>query len=221
MLLSRPLRDRSIPPRAQRFSRQSHARCLALSLLVLLAACYTARLPSGFTFGPVGVPDEQPIDRVLWIEPVQIKADIPDRELVSVAYTYNLARYLKDREMFKRVKTRPGVVAAEDWVARVSIDHYVQSHYVSFFGIQLNLFNLGFFDFVTKDGELRMEMDVALEIRDGKGQLVGTGSVSHRGELPVSRSKPTQGVDYFLDERSRLTDELFDAAVKSGAAVVP
>jgi hypothetical protein len=197
------------------------ARAAACALLLPLAAGCGARTP-GIAFAPPGAAEQEPLPRVLWVERVSIEEpSLRERELTEVAYTYNLVRYLSARKLFTRVRVPPGEIGPDDWVASLRITRSFErvNRYPP--GLLLSLLTLGVYAAVGPSLSLQIELDAVLDVRDGRGQPVGSSTSQHRANV---RARPTDNggqFNFWLDERSRVIDQLFDEILEARAEAKP
>jgi hypothetical protein len=181
---------------------------LAVLLPLLSVSCITQ--PPGFTFAVPATGSSEPIDRVLWVERVEIADDsVAERELTEIAFTYNLVRYLRQQKLFRRVRvTPPGTVMPGDWVARMRIERMAEGSGAPGDAIALSLATLGLYAYFGRPLEARSELAAELELRDGSGMPIARKSdLSSQSKRFRSRDFQRLG-RYLVERRTRLIDAL-------------
>ena len=192
---------------------------VAAMLRITTCMATAAALTSGCAHAPGyvlsgAIPREQPVERVLWLDPIQIdEPAIGAGEPFAVAFAYNTARYLRQRKLFQKVRILPGVVGPEDWIGRIRIERLGERRRFE----PLSYLTLGIYYLISGRGErLEADMIASLEIRTSTGEVVGSARETRKRELPVSSRNQAELAAFFLDERRRLVDQLFDRALDLG-----
>jgi len=184
--------------------------------MIVLASALGCALPAhrpGFVFS-LAVPGDL-YDHVVWVAPVSIdEPTLLDRRGHEVAFTYNLARYLREREMFERVRIAPGSLKAEDWILELTIAR--QREEVVTYGpaVLLSVITFGLYRALGKLQVLEVEFEATLEIKDAQGRSVASATRSHTRSFDVYQRNAANAVSFFLDERRGFIDELFDEALE-------
>jgi hypothetical protein len=194
---------------------------LALAATLLCSACGVTSGPTGFTFS-AGIEGDVNVPRVLWLERVEMAVPtLADKETFETALTYNLARLLRQKQIFTSVKIHEGTAAPDDWIAHVRIERSVERGSVPLSTIVGSIFTLGFYAAVGRIQELEFEMVGSLELRDGRGQQLGAAETLHASTLTVYRKNLTNAFSFFMDERVRFVDQLLDETLVAAGAREP
>ena len=189
-------------------------RVIACALVVAWVGGCTTRQRPGFVLSPPA-PSAKRFGRVLWLEPVQVlEPEIEDPDLQGVAFTYNLARHLRERALFDRVRIRPGTVDPDDWIARVELRRMQEREQASV----RKALSIAVSAVVGGRGRLDVAYTAALEIRDASGALVGAAELNRETSRSFGSRNTAEGFAFFLDERRLLMDQLFARALGVEAA---
>jgi hypothetical protein len=188
---------------------------------VLCTACGITTRPAGFVFS-AAIEGDVNVPRVLWLERADLAVPTQvDEELVEIAFTYNLARLLRQKKIFSAVKIYERTAGPDDWVARVRIDRAIERGRVPLSTIVGSAFTFGLYTAFGRLQELEFEMVGRLEIRDARGQEIGGSDAIRASTLSVYRKNLTNAFSFFMDERTRFVDELLEKALTSTGAREP
>jgi hypothetical protein len=173
----------------------------------------------GFVFSAAIADPSIRVPHVLWLERVDIEQPVlPEQELIETAFTYNFARVLRQKKIFKAIKIETGAAAQDDWIVRVRIERIMQRGKIPLISYLATPLTLGLYEAAGKVEDLEFEMAGRFEVRDGSGKLLGSGEATHRGELAVYAKNRTNAFCFFMDERSRFVDELVDRLLTATGA---
>src|SRR5215510_6406344 len=108
--------------------RGSLGRCAAVILTAVLgSACNTPGPAMGFVFSAAIEDPSIKVPHVLWLERIDIEQPVlHEQELLETVFTYNFARVLRQKKIFKAVKIETGAAAPDDWIVRVRVQRLMQ-----------------------------------------------------------------------------------------------